>query len=182
MFVYFQSKDATIFLMPKNPLQQQLEEARFQHGVDYVRFESHGKKKLGTSELARLNEHLSGHDSPWRFDPMRISIPGGHQVEFNVIGNPVSTARTILGNAFEKAGNGQVIEAACELYMNLMLEHLFIDANRRTAVLATIWLLESYDINVDPRDLYQVPVGNLRDSSERTDFMDRCRNLCEKSL
>lgn len=163
--------------MSKNPLQMQLEEARFQHGIDYVRFESKGKKRLGTSELARLNEHLSGNENPWRVTAMKIQIPGGHQVDFNVIANPVVIARKILGDAFEKAGNDKLAEAASEMYMNLMLEHLFIDANRRTAVLATIWLLESHGTVIDPKDLYQIPVGNLRELNSRRDFLQRCYDL-----
>lgn len=156
----------------KNPLQKQLEHQRFLHGVDYVKRESHSLKKLTTSELARLNQILTGSDQdPWRFETVHVQIPTGHIQEFNLVSNPISRAREILSHAFEELGNRHLLQSTCDLYSHLVLEHLFQDANRRTSVLATIWLLDVAGVNVDPENLLKVPLGNLRNPAEKEKFV-----------
>ena len=150
----------------KSSLQKQLEQEKFLHGIAYVQNASIGIKKLTTAELAYLNQLLTQqNEEPWRLNPTEVVIPSGQRLQFNLISNPVAQARDILGNAFVTAGNDQVIEAAVDLYSQLVLNHLFKDANRRTAVLATIWLLNSNGIQVDPQKLHDIPLGNLRDKA-----------------
>ena len=161
--------------MPKSFLQKTLEDQRFAHGVDYVQMESRGLKKLNTTELAHLNKILTGHlhddVDPWRFESTVVTLPTGHSENVNVISNPVARAREILGDSNQRAGNGEPKEAATDLYMRLVLEHLFKDANRRTALLAGYWILNSNNVAVDPFKLIKIPVGNLRSESEKKIFL-----------
>ncbi len=154
-----------------NPLYKQLEEKRFLHGISYSLESAHGLKKLTASELAHLNQILtdSEEQDPWRFQTTVIQFPGG-QAEIQVHNNPINQAREIAGNAQEIAGNGRLVEAACYLYTELVLAHLFHDANRRTAVLATIWLLEHFNLKVDPQQLLKIPLGNLREANDFNQF------------
>lgn len=146
-----------------NPLYKQLEDKRFQHGVSYTLEAAHSLKKLTSSELAHLNQILTDSEEldPWRFQTTTIQFPGG-QAEISVHNNPLNRAREIAGTAQEMAGNGQILEAAVYIYSHLVLEHLFHDANRRTAVLATLWILEHSNLSVAPQRLLKVPLGNLR--------------------
>ncbi len=164
--------------MNTNPLQKQLEEKRFQSGVSYVQQAAGGLKKLTSSELAHLNQLVTDREEedPWRFQSTTIQIPGG-TVEMQVHSNPLNRAREITGNALQMAGNGKVVEAACYLYSELVLEHLFQDANRRTAVLATLWLLGNSGIHVDAAKLLSTPLGNLRNQVEFAIFQSRIEQL-----
>jgi hypothetical protein len=150
-----------------NPLYQQLEDKRFLHGISYSLSAAHGLKKLTASELAHLNQLLtdSEENDPWRFETKTIHFPGGH-AEINVHNNPINKAREIAGTSQEMAGNGKILEAAVYLYSELVLNHLFHDANRRTAVLATIWLLEHANVSIDPHQLLKIPLGNLRNPQD----------------
>ncbi|MGZ5279999.1 MAG: Fic family protein [Pseudobdellovibrionaceae bacterium] len=161
-----------------NPLQKQLEEKRFRHGVKYVEQAAGGPKKLTSSELGHLNQILNDREEedPWRFQTTTIGIPGG-TVEVKMHSNPLNRAREITGNALQMAGNGKVVEAACYLYSDLVLEHLFQDGNRRTAVLATVWLLGTAGIQVDAEKLLNIPIGNLRNQVELTIFQSRVEQL-----
>jgi prophage maintenance system killer protein len=64
------------------------------------------------------------------------------------------------------AGNKDLLAAATYLYSQMVLEHLFIDANRRTAVLAVMWLMSSYDQEVDAEKLINIPIGNIRNKTD----------------
>lgn len=154
-----------------NPLFQQLEEKRFQHGVSYSRSSANSLKKLTASELAQLNQILTDSEEvdPWRYQTTTIQFPGGH-ADMNVHSNPINRAREITGNAQQMAGNGQIIDAAVYLYAELVLEHLFHDANRRTAVLATVWLLEHAGKSVEAHQLLKVPLGNIRNAQDKAIF------------
>ena len=169
---------------PKSPLQKQLEEQKFLHGVAYVEQASGTIKKLSSSELMHLNEILTNKlpdnqvipQELWRLEAVKIEIPGG-EVTLNMLSNPLSRAREITGDALEMAGNQKVLEAACYLYSQLVLEHLFKDANRRTAVLATIWLLGNFGIEVNAHQLLAVPIGNLRVPQEMAEFQAQVAKL-----
>jgi hypothetical protein len=164
--------------MSVNPLQKQLEEKRFRQGVSYVQQAAGGLKKITSSELAHLNQILMDREEedPWRFQSTTLTFPGG-EVEVQVHSNPLNRARDIAGNALQTAGNGQVVEAACYLYSQLVLEHLFQDGNRRTAVLATVWLLGNSGLQVDAQKLLTIPLGNLRNSIEFSIFKSRLEQL-----
>ena len=62
------------FLMTRtNPLQKQLELERFLRAAEYAKNSSQGLKKLGTTEVAYLNQLcLAKDDSTWRMEPAKI--------------------------------------------------------------------------------------------------------------
>ncbi len=149
---------------PKNELQKQLEQQKFLHGISYVNQAAVGIKKLNSSELAQLNQILTDHHhDPWRLNEVQIRIPSGHVHHFNVITNPINRAREIIGHAWDMAENDKTDEGAIYLYSQLVLDHLFTEANRRTAVLATLWLLQAHNMNINAQDLLSSPIGNLRE-------------------
>jgi hypothetical protein len=146
-----------------NGLQQQLQAQRFLHGIDYVQASAGGLKVLNSGELAHLNCILTGSTGdPWRLESAVISIPTGQTHEFNVLHNPVSLARDILSEVQGVVGSGDLLKAAHTLYTQLVLRHLFRDANRRTAALGTLWLVLSEGGSLDATELDRLPVGDLR--------------------
>lgn len=165
----------------KSELQKQLDQQKFLHGISYVQQISSGIKKLTSNELAYLNHLITNHktEDTWRFDPVEVQIPSGAKVHFNIISNPLARARDIIGDAFQKAGNDEIIEAAAMLYSQLVMEHLFKDANRRTAVLATIWLLNSNGVDADPLKLHDIPIGDLRAPGSMQELVKKIRNISE---
>jgi hypothetical protein len=163
-----------------NPLQKQLEEQKFLHAAAYVEQSTNGRKTLTTAELAYLNQMLTDKKrEPWRLDPIAVTIPTGKTHHFNLVSNPIPVARDILGEAFSMAGNGDLLKAAVALYSNLVLAHLFIDANRRTASLAVLWMLRAHDASIDPILLEKYPVGDLRDQQDLEKLNQKLSMLIE---
>lgn len=161
-----------------NPLQKQLEQQKFLHALDYIRRESNGIKKLTTSELSRINQFITGNDEePWRFNSVHIELPNGQIQEMNVITNPINRARDLISSSFDLAHNGNILLAASELYIHLVLEHLFLAGNRRTAVLAVSWLLSSHGILIEAEELLGIPVGNLRNVAEKDNLISEMKLL-----
>jgi len=157
--------------MSKNPMQKQREDLRFRRAVDYVHQESRGIKRINSNELAHLNQILTDTDmSPWRFEEADIQIPSGRVARFNVLSNPIDRARDILGDAMQMVGNKDVAQAGLYAYQELVSSHLFRDANRRTAVLATIWILETGGIRIDAGKLLAIPLGDLRSLADKERF------------
>ncbi|PIS11025.1 MAG: hypothetical protein COT73_06180 [Bdellovibrio sp. CG10_big_fil_rev_8_21_14_0_10_47_8] len=166
----------------KSPLQRQLEQQRFLHAVAYVHQAAPSLKKLTTSELMHLNQILTGSsDDPWRVGEARVELPTGDVHEFNIISNSTLIARDILGDAVVMAGNQKVMEAAANVYSRLVLEHLFNDANRRTAVLATVWLLGAHSHDIDAEELLAVSIGNLRQTSDLQALVDKIKSLSRRN-
>jgi hypothetical protein len=147
---------------PDSFLKKQLEQEKFLHAVTYVKNEARGIKRLSSNELAHLNQMLTMNDDPWRAHPVKITIPSGDTHDFNVMANPQASARSFIGAALEMLGNDDLLGAVFYLYVKLVTEHLFTDANRRTAVLAILWLCESFGKPIDPDAILNIPVGNLR--------------------
>jgi hypothetical protein len=165
-------------MAPTNPLQKQLDENRFLHGVNYVEQNASGIKRMSTSELAHLNQILTGNtDDPWRLEAASVTIPSGKTHQFNILSNPIHLARELLGTTHEMAGNGDNLEAAFRLYSQLVLLHLFRDANRRTAALGTLWLLRAHKVDADPKELANIDVGDLREQSDMSGLRDQLRAL-----
>lgn len=163
-----------------NPLQKQLEEQKFLHAVAYVEQATNGPKILTTAELAYLNQMLTDKKrEPWRMEPIAVTIPTGKTHHFNLMSNPVPVARDILGEAFSIAGNGDRLQAAVQLYSKLILAHLFIDANRRTAALAVLWMLRAHNANIDPILLEKYSVGDLRDINDLQKLSQKLSMLIE---
>jgi len=149
-----------------NPLHRQREEQRFAHGLDYVSQAAPGPKRLSVSELAHLNQMLTAAEDPWRFEPAMVKIPSGRALNFNVVNNPLAVARDVIGEAQLRAGNGDVADGALYLYSQLVLNHLFTDANRRTAMLATVWLVQAAGREIDGQRLATAAIGDLRDQAD----------------
>ncbi len=166
-------------MAPKNLLHKQLEEQRFLHGITYAEQAARGLKILSTSELAHLNRLLTGDtgEEPWRFEQASVVIPSGRTHHFNVMSNPVISAREILGNCWQTAGNQELLRAAVRLYSELVLHHLFRDANRRTAVLATLWLTRSHGGRFDGRELAEFPIGDLRDPTDLAKIEEQLKKM-----
>lgn len=165
-----------------NPMQLQREELRFRRGVDYVHHAARGIKKINSSELVILNQIMTdSKEDPWRFEAAEIKIPTGKTLTLNLVSNPITRARDILGTAQQMAGNQDTVEAALYAYRELVLAHLFRDANRRTAVLATIWILESAGMQISPDELLEIPLGDLRNLDERESFSTALTELIKQS-
>lgn len=151
---------------PKNPLHKQLENERFARAIAHVEQTAPTIKRLNSVELARLNQMLNGHsEEPWRFDPASIQIPSGKIHQISVMSNPLHIARDVIELANQIATT-DLIEGAFQLYSKLVLAHLFNDANRRTAALATLWFLRAHGGDVDVVALSQTAVGDLREESD----------------
>ncbi|MEK7358127.1 MAG: Fic family protein [Bdellovibrionota bacterium] len=162
----------------KSALWKIREEQLFRRGAENVRHAAGGIKKINSQELVHLNQLMTEtSDEPWRFEPVEITIPGGQTHLFNLVSNPINRARDICGQALQIAGNGEPRKAALYLYTELVLAHLFKDANRRTAVLATLWILENDGIRVDENTLLNIPLGDLRDDADRKTFEEKFRAL-----
>ena len=150
----------------KNPLQKQLEQERFARAISHVEQTAHTIKRLNSSELARLNQMLNGYsEEPWRFDPTSIQLPSGKVHQMSVMSNPLVTVRDIFEIANQLAQQ-DLKEAALQLYTKLVLAHLFNDANRRTAALATLWFLRANHGDVDVVALAETSVGDLREEAD----------------
>lgn len=163
---------------PSHLLQKQLEEQKFLHGVAYVEQAAGGPKILNTSELAILNQMLTGKpQDPWRLESAAVTIPSGQTHHFNILNNPIVVARDILGEAMQEAGNGDVAQAAFHLYSQMILSHLFRDANRRTAALAVLWLTLSHNKTIDARELEKCNVGDLRDGKDLQNLSQKIASL-----
>ncbi|MEQ1664408.1 MAG: Fic family protein [Bdellovibrionales bacterium] len=164
--------------MGSDILQQQREEQRFRHAIDYIHEATTGTKKLTTSELSRLNQILTAvTESSWRSASVQIKIPSGEIYKFNLISDPVDEARKIIVDAFEIANNESISAAAVFLYLQLVQHHLFQDANRRTASLAAQWLLNSFDHDIDPHELLKIPLGDVRNVFEKKKIGEKIRGL-----
>lgn len=152
--------------MNPNPLQKQLEQERLARVIAHVEQTALSIKRLNANELARLNQMLNGHsDDPWRIDAASIQLPSGKIHQISVLNNPLHIARDVLDLANQLATQ-DLREGAFQLYSRLVLAHLFKDANRRTAALATLWFLRAHGGDVDAVALSQTAVGDLRETSD----------------
>lgn len=168
--------------MTKTQLHSQMDEQRFLQGVNYVRQAAGSIKKINSSELEHLNKILTdGDEETWRFSETQVRIPSGTSHHFSLLSNPINKARELLGNAMQMAGNREPKKAAEYLYCELILGHLFQDANRRTAVLATIWILESEGLSIDPQKFLEIPVGDLRQDNDRKAFSQKFLSLLDEN-
>ena len=162
----------------KNPLQKQLEHEKFLHTAEYVKNNSQGLKKLTSTELAYINQHCcSATEANWRLSPTQVQIPGQVTVNFSVLTNPLARARDILGQAQQLAAEEGSWTGAQFAYVQLVLEHLFNEANRRTAALAAYWILCAEGLALDPLSLITFPVGNLREEQALKDFYEYLNKL-----
>jgi hypothetical protein len=164
--------------MPSDFLKKQLEETRFKHTVDYVGQHARGIKKIGVSELLHLNQMLNHTtEDTWRKQPVEISLKSGKKRSFKIVTNSIEEARHILANAHDIVGQGKLVDAAAYLYSHLVMSHFFNEANRRTAVVATYWLVLEAGKDIDAEALSKSPLGDLSEESELKKLRDLITSL-----
>ena len=148
-------------------LRKQLELVRFERAIDYIDQNIGGTKHLGPQELAHINNLLChSQENPWRKTVTTLKLPGGKTETFSVVRDPFVMARDILSVARQKAGEGDLQEAAAYAYSQLVLNHLFTDANRRTAVAAMYWLLRERGVQVPAMGLLELGLGDVREKDQ----------------
>ncbi|MDR3608236.1 MAG: Fic family protein [Oligoflexia bacterium] len=156
--------------MPFDALRRQLEIARFDRAMEVAESLAACRALLTTTELARINTILTGKDDqstdPWRQDPVTITLPSGRVETLKVIADSKITAREKLHRATELAESGAPIEAAVDIYAGLVLSHVFVDANRRTAALAAHYFLNRYGVPVSGLALHEIGLGDLREEGQ----------------
>jgi prophage maintenance system killer protein len=167
---------------PRNPnfLMKQLERARFVRALEVAESMVESHAFLNTAELARINNVLRGETGePWREGAAvsRFSSPE----EFKVLADPVNLAKEILTHAKNRAAAGEVIEAAADVYAQLVLSHVFKDANRRTAVVAAAYLLKAHGHEISAFGLHELGLGNLRSEGQMEALRDTLRNVVKMS-
>jgi hypothetical protein len=150
---------------PRSPtfLQRQLERARFERALEVAESLVEKGAFLNSAELARLNNILNGTTGePWREGMAVCKLPSGRDENLQILADPMTKAREILHNARDKAAAGDYIEAAADLYAQLVLTHVFKDANRRTAVVAAAYLLRLHNVEISAMGLHELGLGDLR--------------------
>lgn len=152
-------------------LKRQLEMTRFEHAREVAESLADHRALLTTSELARLNNILTGKkagdvDLPWRQGTVTITLPSGKTETLTLIADPVIQARDKLHKSTELAEGGQVIDAAVDIYTGLVLCHVFQDANRRTAVLAAHYFFRRYGVALSGLAIHELGLPDLREEGQ----------------
>ncbi len=165
--------------MSTDTLKQQLELARFERATEVSESLATHRALLTTTELARLNVIVTGKNSdPWRHESVTIQLPSGQSKSLELMIDPILTARDQLHRATETAESGAPIDAAVNIYVGLVLAHVFTDANRRTAVLASHYFLRRYGAPISGTDLYALALGDLRQPGQIDQLKENVRQLC----
>jgi prophage maintenance system killer protein len=164
-----------------NDLRRQLEIARFERALEVAESMGNHRVLLTTMELARLNNILTGKedDDPWRQGPVTITLPTGRTETMALIADPKVTARDQLHRATELAEQGNIIDAAVDIYSQMVLGHVFKDANRRSAVCATLYFLVRYGIPISGLALHEIGLGDLRDERQIQALRDTITQLAK---
>src|SRR4051794_28365996 len=169
---------------PRNPnfLQRQLERSRFERALEVAESMVEKGAFLNTAELHRINNILRGEkDEPWREGAAVCNLPSGRQESLQILADPVTKAKEILHNARDRADSGAVIEAAADLYAQLVLTHVFKDANRRTAVVAAAYLLRNHKVEISAMGLHELGLGDLRAEGQLEALRETLRNVVKMS-
>lgn len=164
---------------PRNPnfLQKQLERSRFERALEIAESMVETGAFLNTAELGRINNVLRGAtDEPWREDAAVCQLPSGRHESFQILADPLTKAKEILRNAKNRADAGEVVEAAADLYAQLVLTHLFKDANRRTAVVAAAYLLKLHGVEISAMGLHELGLGDLRAEGQMAALREMLQN------
>jgi hypothetical protein len=161
-------------------LKHQLDMARFERARAVSESLAEHRALLTTAELARLNGIITGKapkssespeateaaDGPWRRETTTITLPTGRTETMALIVDPVLTAREKLHRATEIAESGAAVDAAVEVYVGLILAHIFVDANRRTAALAAHYFFRRYGVPVSGLAIHNLALGDLRQEGQ----------------
>lgn len=167
------------FSPPKNPnfLKKQLERARFERALEIAQSMVESGAFLNSAELGRINNVIRGEKGePWRDGATICALPSGRKQTFQILADPVTKAREILRIAKDRAAAGEIIGAAADLYADLVLTHVFKDGNRRTAVVASAYLLKLYGYEVSASGLHDLGLGDLRATGGREALRELVRN------
>jgi prophage maintenance system killer protein len=165
---------------PQKPesLQIQLERTRFERAQEICESLAERRALLTTTELARINSILTGkNNEPWREETTTVTLPSGKTETISVMTNPTLIAREKLHRATELAETGNAIDAAVEIYVDLVLAHVFKDANRRCAVLAAHYFLHRYGIKVSGLAIHELGLGDLREEGQIEILRDTIRQM-----
>lgn len=161
-------------------LKRQLEITRLHRAIDIAQSMADRRLLLTTTELSRLNNILTGKDTdPWRKAPVTVTLPSGIMRTLSVLADPQVTTREMIHKTIDRAEQGEVIEAAVDVYSGLVMAHVFEDANRRTAILACHYFLNRYGIPVSGLALYELGLGDLADSSQIDLLRDTIRQIAK---
>ncbi len=155
--------------MPNETLKLQLERARFERALEIAESIAEHHHQLSTAELARMNNILTGKKEdvdPWRTGPVTLQLPSGRTETLAIVADPKTAAREKLHLAAEIDETGDAIAAAVRIYVELVLAHVFEDANRRTAVLAAHYYLKKKGLPASGLALHEMTVGDLRDADQ----------------
>ncbi len=160
--------------MQTDLLKKQLERARFERAFQVAESLALHRALLTTTELARLNEIVtvnkekrsSVFTDPWRHEAVTITLPTGQEKTLTLMIDPILMAREKLHHSTEMAEQGLKIESGIKIYVELILAHVFKDANRRTASLASHYFFKRYGVPVSGMDLYQLGLGDLRQENQ----------------
>ena len=159
-------------------LQRQLKMTRFERALEVSGSLAEHRALLTTAELARLNHILTGKTTdPWRHESTTITLPSGKVESLTLMVDPIMTARDKLHHATEKAEAGVPIDAAVDIYASLVMAHVFLDANRRTAVLASHYFLNRYGIPISGIALYELGLGDLREPGQIEELREMIRQM-----
>jgi prophage maintenance system killer protein len=156
-------------------LKRQLDKIRFERALEVTESLAEHRALLTTFELARLNQILVGkqparqpgdESGTWRESTTTITLPSGRSETLTLIIDPKITAREKLHRATQLAEDGAVIDAAVGIYTDLVLAHVFEDANRRTAVLASHYFFRRYGVPISGTALHDLPLGDIREPGQ----------------
>lgn len=147
-------------------LKDYAQQVKFDKAMEYITQSSVSQKKLSSQGLAHINEILNSMpgEDPWRMEPVTLRLKSGRQESFSILSNPVVVARDLISQGRLSISQGNPARGAAELYAGLVKKHLFNDANRRTAVLATLWLLLEFKISVSIESLLKMDIGDVHES------------------
>jgi prophage maintenance system killer protein len=158
----------------------QLERTRFERALEVSESMADHRALLTLTELARLNNILTGKDEdPWRQEPVTIVTPSGKTETLSLIADPKIMTREKLHRATETAESGSVIDAAVDIYVGLVLSHVFKDANRRTAVLAAHYFLRRYGVPLSGVALHEIGLGDLREEGQIDALREAIRQIAK---
>jgi hypothetical protein len=160
-------------------LRNQLEIVRFERALEVSESLADHRALLTVSELARLNQILTGKKiDPWRNRPVEVTLPSGRIETLTLITEPKNNVREKVHRATERAESGDAVDAAVDIYIELVLAHPFEDANRRTAVVASHYFLRRYSAPVSGMALHELQIGDLREDGQT----ERLRNAVHQMV
>jgi hypothetical protein len=138
------------------------------------------RARLRATESERLNNiHTGVAEEPWRKDPIDITLPSGRTETLHLLKDPKISVRESLHHATELAENGDVIDAAVNVYVGMVLTHPFKDANRRSGVVAAHYFLSRYDVPISGLALHELGLGDVRDPSQIDVLKETLRQMAK---